>query len=203
MFKKMIERSALKKIHPYYEIDGWLTEREALGLFLTARKLRRDAVVVEIGSWQGKSTYCISRGLRSGKIYAIDPFNADAGFDQGSRKEYAEKGATTDLLIRFTENMERLSVHDKIIVKKGYSYEMHNDFQQIDFLFIDGDHSIAGCRSDFELYASKVVRGGYIAFHDYYPDRDELGPTYVIQNLAGDHFNFSRQYDSLWIGKKR
>jgi len=33
-------------------------------------------------------------------------------------------------------------------------------------LFIDGDHSFDGCKSDFETYKSIVVPGGIIGFHD-------------------------------------
>jgi predicted O-methyltransferase YrrM len=36
----------------------------------------------------------------------------------------------------------------------------------IDFLFIDGDHRLAGVTRDFELYAELVRPGGIIAFHD-------------------------------------
>jgi|CXWL01.1.fsa_nt_gi predicted O-methyltransferase YrrM len=40
----------------------------------------------------------------------------------------------------------------------------------VDFLFIDGDHSYAGARRDFELYSPLVRVGGLIAFHDIIPD---------------------------------
>lgn len=40
------------------------------------------------------------------------------------------------------------------------------DSLPIDLLFIDGDHSEAGVRRDYELYAPLVRRGGLIAFHD-------------------------------------
>jgi predicted O-methyltransferase YrrM len=38
--------------------------------------------------------------------------------------------------------------------------------QALDLLFIDGDHSYAGVRRDFEMYAPLVRQGGMIAFHD-------------------------------------
>jgi predicted O-methyltransferase YrrM len=38
--------------------------------------------------------------------------------------------------------------------------------RQIDLLFIDGDHSYEGVRSDFEDYSPLVRAGGLIAFHD-------------------------------------
>lgn len=40
------------------------------------------------------------------------------------------------------------------------------DGRQIDFLFIDGDHTLPGVRQDFEDYSPLVVPGGLIAFHD-------------------------------------
>ena len=36
----------------------------------------------------------------------------------------------------------------------------------VDFLFIDGDHSYRGVKSDYEMYNSLVRPGGIIAFHD-------------------------------------
>jgi predicted O-methyltransferase YrrM len=38
--------------------------------------------------------------------------------------------------------------------------------RQVDFLFIDGDHTYEGVKSDFEAYKSLVRPGGIIAFHD-------------------------------------
>jgi predicted O-methyltransferase YrrM len=42
--------------------------------------------------------------------------------------------------------------------------------QKLDFLFIDGDHSLAGVKSDFEMYSPLVRPGGFVAFHDIVPD---------------------------------
>jgi cephalosporin hydroxylase len=46
----------------------------------------------------------------------------------------------------------------------------------IDVLFIDGDHSYSGVRSDYLNYRQLVRDGGIIAFHDIVPDhRTRLG----------------------------
>lgn len=42
--------------------------------------------------------------------------------------------------------------------------------EPLDFLFIDGDHSLFGVQSDFTMYAPLVRSGGIIAFHDIVPD---------------------------------
>lgn len=40
------------------------------------------------------------------------------------------------------------------------------DGQPLDFLFIDGDHTLPGVTRDFAMYGPLVSRGGWIAFHD-------------------------------------
>ncbi len=37
---------------------------------------------------------------------------------------------------------------------------------ELDFLFIDGDHTYEGVKKDFEMYSPLVRRGGLVAFHD-------------------------------------
>ena len=40
------------------------------------------------------------------------------------------------------------------------------DGRSLDVLFVDGDHSYDGVRSDFEMYSPLVRRGGMVIFHD-------------------------------------
>jgi cephalosporin hydroxylase len=42
--------------------------------------------------------------------------------------------------------------------------------ERLDFLLIDGDHSLEGARSDFLMYAPFVRPGGLVAFHDVVAD---------------------------------
>ena len=43
-------------------IDGWLSPNEAELLFNLTKRNPYDGVIVEIGSWKGKSTVCLGRG---------------------------------------------------------------------------------------------------------------------------------------------
>jgi len=204
LINKILNHFIVKRIKDYENIEGWLTKNEALALYMIANKLPQKATVVEIGSWQGKSTYCIAKGLKSGNIYAIDPFNADAGLDIDSADTYVKQKGDKSLLGIFCDNMRKYNVEKKVIVKEGYSNDFFSHFTKIDFLFIDGDHSIEGCKNDYQLYANKIVKGGFIAFHDYYNDRPLLGPTFVVNKIINqsNDFTFYRQSDSLWIGIK-
>jgi predicted O-methyltransferase YrrM len=44
---------------------------------------------------------------------------------------------------------------------------------QLDFLFIDGDHRYEGVKADFEMYSPLVRPGGLIGFHDIVPGPPE------------------------------
>ncbi|MDO8793741.1 MAG: class I SAM-dependent methyltransferase [Vicinamibacterales bacterium] len=57
-------------------IDGWLTDREGELLFRLADQCPPGAVIVEIGSWKGKSTVWLASGVRDPgltMVFAIDP----------------------------------------------------------------------------------------------------------------------------------
>src|SRR5712691_13572252 len=58
------------------DVPGWLTDEEGEALYDLARACTGKGVIVEIGSWVGKSTICLGRGSLAGAsvpIYAVDP----------------------------------------------------------------------------------------------------------------------------------
>lgn len=189
-------------VRPYRAIGGFLSEAEAAECFRCTNRLPPRAIAVEIGSWKGKSTYCLARGLHSGgRLHAIDPFNA-AG-EPASAGTYARERLDRPLRDQFAENVAPLA--DRISVHQGYSQSFVGTFPAINFLLIDGDHSVEGARFDFENFAPQIVPGGWLAFHDYYPERTDLGPTWVIDNLVkpGGQFQEFTRADSLWVGQKK
>ena len=209
MIKRLAEvyrKFKYRKIANYKKIDGWLGITESRALYDVAKNLPDDAKALEIGSWKGKSSFCISKGLKSGKLIVIDPFNASGDNDAASEKDYIsiQNQDETSLFEIFKSNMQRNGVYDKIIVKRGYSYEFADEVPALDFLFIDGDHSVEGCTRDYKLFEPKLKKGGYIAFHDFYEHRKDLGPTHVINNyvLKSGEYLFYKQCESLWIGRK-
>jgi predicted O-methyltransferase YrrM len=192
----------LSRISKYRDIEGWLSEKEAVGLYDVSSKLGRQSTIVEIGSWKGKSTYCLAMGLKNGKIFAIDPFNAQG--EPGSKEIYEQTKGATPLVDQFQNTFKENGLSQKVQAMVGYSNKFVDQFPAIDFLFIDGDHSIEGCDFDYTNYAHKVKKGGYLAFHDFNPDRDELGPTWVIKNkvMKNPDYEIYGVFDSLWVAIK-
>ena len=205
MIKKILQILKVVRtdnLNHYLNIEGWLTSAEAMGLFQIAEILPKNSTVLEIGSWKGKSTWCISQGLKKGTIHCIDPFNA-AG-EEGSKEIYEKTKGNNSLLEQFQNNMKGISKKVKITTHKGYSSDFVDTILNIDFLFIDGDHSVEGCRFDYENFENEVKVGGFLAFHDYYLDRPELGSTWVIENLVKQNKNYIHYnyFDSLAVFKK-
>ena len=128
--KRILNLLAVIPFWGYREINGWLSSREALGLYQVARLLPEKATVVEIGSWQGKSTYCILSGLKSGKVYAIDPFNASGGEDW-NEDEYQQKARGTDLLETFKTNLQKFMKKGKVEVRKGFQTNFMRNSQRL------------------------------------------------------------------------
>jgi cephalosporin hydroxylase len=68
--------------------------------------------------------------------------------------------------------------------------------QEIDVLFIDGDHSYEGVKKDFEMYSPLVKKGGIIAFHDISP-----GPNAKVGGVPVLWNEIEHRYRSLRIAK--
>ena len=133
------------------DIPGWLTDEEGEALYELARSCRGDGVIVEIGSWKGKSTVCLGLGSQAGRsvpIYAIDP-HADYRFGD------------------FKTNVERAGITDLVHPIASLSQAAAAAFDQpIELLFVDGSHEYDLVLEDFEQWVPKVVDGGWVAFHD-------------------------------------
>jgi MMP 1-O-methyltransferase len=133
------------------DIPGWLTDEEGEALYELAKRCTGKGVIVEIGSWKGKSTTCLGLGSRAGQnvpIFAVDP-HADYRFGE------------------FKENIERAGVADLVTPIASKSQDAANGFDRpIELLFVDGSHEYEDVKADFDQWVPKLVDGGTIAVHD-------------------------------------
>ena len=133
------------------ELPGWLSYEEGETLYDLAKACTGRGVIVEIGSWRGKSTTCLGLGSRAGKevkIFAVDR-HTEGTFPDWQR------------------NVEAAGVNDLVTPIKGLSQELAADFEQpIELLFIDGAHQYELVKQDFERWVPKVVENGVVVMHD-------------------------------------
>ena len=197
------------RLLPYLSIDGWLTVNEAIELYELARSVpEREPVVVEIGSWQGKSSVVLGKGLKDKEgavLYCVDPFNG-AG-DQPSAEDYRrrQQEAGPVLRERFANNLDRNGVRELVEVLQGYSCDVVKSFERpIDLLFIDGNHDYDSVLADFRDWTPMVVQGGLICMHDV-GNPAIPGPQQVVDEELRDGPDWveQRQVDTLFIARKR
>ncbi len=69
-----------------------------------------------------------------------------------------------------------------------YNFFVKQDIQ-IDFLFIDGDHSYEGVKTDFELYSKLLSDRGIIAIHD--TDKEYEKALIISEDAKKDYHSFT------------
>lgn len=197
------------RIMDYLQIDGWLAHGEAITLYETARKLPDDhPVVCEIGSWLGKSSVVIARGLvgkREPLLYCIDPFNADG--DASSLGDYAARRQALgrSLEEQFMANIRSRRLEHIVRPLPGYSHDVFPRFREkLDMLFIDGNHEYEAVRRDFREWSTLLKPGGYIAFHDVSFNNPGEGPQRLIREEILDRPAWVEQthVQGLFVARK-
>jgi predicted O-methyltransferase YrrM len=151
--------------HAAKDVSGFLLENEARFLGMMAACAPRNGVIVEIGSFKGKSAVMLGKlaeryGL--GPIVAIDPHN----FHNAELAEHrSAPGATS--YDEFLSNIEAADVAPYIEVHRAFSTEVAKTWNRpIRLLWIDGDHTYAGAKADFDGFMPHLVPGGFVAMHD-------------------------------------
>ena len=119
-------------------------------------------VYVEIGSRYGGSLSYFGKLMpKNSKLIAIDLPNGPWGHANseislnGVAENLRADGYQVDLIFG---NSKCKETEDRLISS------LNN--QQIDILFIDGDHSLLGVASDINMYTKYVKQGGIVIFHD-------------------------------------
>lgn len=164
-------------IHPSYceiadDVKGWLTHDQGHKLYQTAHAAPYGPFV-EVGSYCGKSTVYIGAAAKElgTHLFAVD-------HHRGSREMQSdrENHDTTvvdpfsnqhDTLLQFRHTLHLADLEDAVIPVVAPSLVAARYFEpDLGLVFIDGDHSYAGCKADFKAWAPHVMRLGFVVFHD-------------------------------------
>ncbi len=159
------------------------SEQDARVLLEAARGARR---AVEIGVYEGSSALALYAALGpNAELHLVDPFGSHP--DALPSGWGATEWATRRVLGRAERRRGALAdgrVHIRWHV--ALSHEVAARWQgDVDVVFIDGDHSEAGCELDWSCWHPFVPAGGRVVFHDARADqpagRGLPGPTAVVQ----------------------
>lgn len=163
-------------------IEGWFSFSEGFLLYSLAKNSLGRGEIVEIGSWKGKSTAFLAKGIKDGKkrvkITAIDPHEGTLFSDKKKKKDLPT-------FIDFKNNLKKHNllsyVHPLIATSQNAVKKWK---KSIEVLFIDGLHDYKNTYSDFSSWFPFVIPDGSIVFHDAFCGH--VGPERLIRENVLD-----------------
>lgn len=156
--------------------EGMIHPDECLLLMALASEVR-SGVIVEIGSFRGRSTLALAAGSHRGNavpVYAIEPH---ADFDGVLGGRFGPRDRTA-----FEGNVAR-SPHAGLVhlVSATSRAAARGWDREIGLLWIDGDHRYDAVRQDFDMWSPFLNERARIAFDD--STVPGLGPHAVVGEM--------------------
>lgn len=164
----MMTKDFLAKTDP---IPGWLSRREGQLLYYFAKLLGKKGEVVEVGSFQGKSTVFLAQAikeLKTGKVTAIDPHLGQTHVAKSGPKF----GETFN---KFKANLRNFGLSKQVLAIRKTSFSASKTWKKpIAVLNIDGLHEYQFAKQDLELWLPHLVSGGVVICHDAFSPFPEV-----------------------------
>ena len=170
-------------------------------------KENKPLVGVEIGVWEGENALSMLRNMNIEKLYLVDPYKKYEDFPDGIMDNIDYKNPQDDLDSAYSIALLRLIEYpnDKIQFVKKLSSKAINDIpDELDFVYIDGNHKEEYVKEDMENYYKKLKIGGVLSGHDYNiydKNKHKLIETVNRFALAKNVFLYNRKED-WWLIKR-
>jgi predicted O-methyltransferase YrrM len=179
------------------DVQGWMTAGQAATLYDSAVRCGEGGTIVEIGSFQGRSTIVLALAADpTVNVIAIDPH---AGNDRGPQEIDGFVDEAGSDHATFNQNLVDAGVGDRVRHLRMFSDDAHDAVDgEIDVLYIDGAHRYAPARSDIASWGARVDRGGTMLIHDSF---SSIGVTAaILRELAfGSKFRYVGRSRSMTI----
>jgi GR25 family glycosyltransferase involved in LPS biosynthesis/predicted O-methyltransferase YrrM len=176
--------------------SGWFsTEQQELYRTMIS-SLPSDSHVVEIGCWKGKSTSFmaveIANSEKSIQFDAVDTW-------EGSPEHQSDPSVVAGTLLQeFTKNIAPVKKYVNTRIGKSVDVAKTYHDESLDFIFIDGDHSVDAVKADIASWLPKLKPGGWIAGDDFnHWDKSNGVIEAVISTLPNVKIN-----QTLWMYQK-
>jgi predicted O-methyltransferase YrrM len=132
------------------DVDSAVTEAECEEL----ARLARNRVVLEIGSYYGRSTIALASTATI--VHSIDPHTGGPPHRPSTLPE-------------FVANLERYGVRERVVIHLGLSEQICPRFRRdaFELIFVDAIHNRPYVDQDISLACDCLARGGTLVLHDY------------------------------------
>lgn len=181
-------------------VTGFLGDNEARFLATLAACTPADGLIVEIGSFKGRSTVLLASvaahyGL--GRIVAIDPHTSPSPTDPGLP-------TGTSSFEEFSAALRSANLEEQVEVHRTFSREVAKGWNRpIRLLWIDGEHTYKGAKGDFDMFFPFLASGGVVALHDALHAFEGPIRVFVEEVLRSDRFGAAGFVQSIAWGQFR
>lgn len=169
-------------------VPGFMGEREFHVLGLLAACAPEQGVIVEIGSFKGKSTLALASVAAHygvGPVVSIDPHTAPSLTDPGLE---GRSSSFTD----FLATLRNARLEQRVEVHRALSRDVAKRWNRlIRLLWIDGDHTYRGTKEDFDLFRPYLAEDAIVALHDSLHEFEGPIRVFVEDTLRSDAFGLA------------
>lgn len=144
--------------------------------------LKKDMVMVELGSYGGESAEVFARF--TGKVYCIDEWCP------GSMDGILEAENRFDMVCKLYPNIIKVKGLTGKSIPLFYGGAFH-------FGYIDANHEYDFVKTDLTTLIPKIKKGGYIGGHDYH--REYPGVRMAVNELLGGPDRIFKYFS--WVKK--
>jgi MMP 1-O-methyltransferase len=173
-------------------VKGFLDEREADCLYKLALKAGKKGPCLEIGSYCGKSSVYLGMACKESStvLFSIDHHTGSE--EQQPGEEYFDpelldkETGKIDTLRHFRKTIFDFGLENIVIPLIGRSAIIGKVWKTpLSLIFIDGSHAYESVLNDYDIWAKKLIPGGYLLFHDIFPDPAKGGQApYLVYQKA-------------------
>jgi MMP 1-O-methyltransferase len=161
---------------------GFMPGAEGLALFGAAARYAGRGPVLEVGTYCGKSTIYLAAAARAAgqPVITVDHHRGSEenqpGWEYHDTSLVDPRTGRLDTLPHARATLAAAGVEDDVVVVVGRSADVARLWRTpLGMLFIDGGHTDAAARTDYESWAPWVAPGGVLAIHDVFPDPADGG----------------------------
>ncbi|GFG75816.1 class I SAM-dependent methyltransferase [Mycobacterium botniense] len=163
-------------------VPGFMPADEGRALHDAALRYFDHGIGVEIGTYCGKSAVLLGAAAvsRDSVLYTVDHHHGSEEHQPGW--EYHDASLVDpatgrfDTLPRFRRTLDDAGLDDNVVAVVGKSAVVARAWRTpLQLLFIDGGHTEAAARQDFDSWAPWVTVGGALIIHDVFPDPRDGG----------------------------
>lgn len=174
------------------KIKGFLDEREAEYIYKLTLEASKKGPCLEIGSYCGKSAIYIGTACKENDAVLFSLDHHRGSEEQQPGEEYFDhelldkETGRIDTLRFFRKTLTDFNLENTVIPIVGRSETVGRSWQTLlGLIFIDGCHAYESVLKDYQIWAKHLIIGGYLIFHDIFPDPTKGGQApYKVYRMA-------------------